>query len=85
MCVGLKKKKHAQRLLINLANKMAFMRFMLASVVVVLASVDYIHASCCQGMAMNNLGLQLTENSEGYVDHVYTDATGVSRKMDDII
>jgi len=35
-------------------------------------------ASCCQGYAMDSLGLQLTESSEGYVDHVYNDVAGVS-------
>lgn len=33
-------------------------------------------AQCCSGMTMNDLGLQLTESSEGYVDHVYNDAAG---------
>jgi hypothetical protein len=37
-------------------------------------------ASCCAGMTMNALGIELTESSEGYVDHVYNDAAGVRKQ-----
>ena len=33
--------------------------------------------ACCSGMVMNDLGIQLLENAEGYVDHVYDDSAGV--------
>ena len=52
------------------------MAFLVAALLAIVARFGV--EGCCEGMVMNQLGIQLVESSEGYVDHVYNDAAGVS-------
>ncbi len=58
-------------------KKMAVRVLALVAVAVV-AFASTASASCCSGFVMDQLGINLLESSEGYVDHEYLDSAGVS-------
>jgi lysozyme len=45
-------------------------------VVLTLSLFNRVNSTCCEGMTINQAGLNLVEQSEGCVQHVYNDAAG---------